>query len=212
MDFQHPALNDAVADLTDMRQASAQVGGADPVEALRDIDCAPRTVQDSAAQVAAGADQERDAAGLFARGTATADRSWRGAAADAYLVEAGDVGADRRKRLEAAEETAAAGRRIAEGLDALARSAAGHASSIAANADPSVQLILHPASLRGGAPLTDPLVRELWQRRQVEAAERVRQACSDIQDAVRRNVDQIADLGGALGGLTEPVPSTPAVV
>ncbi|MGH3760778.1 hypothetical protein [Actinophytocola sp.] len=211
MAFQHQALNSAEAELAELRRASAKVGGSDPVEALREIDCEPETVRDGATKVEAGADQEQDAGRTYAEATASADDNWDGDAAAAYLFDAGNLGADRRRRLAAAEDTAAAGQRIADGLDALARSSASQATAIAGEAASAVQTVLHPPTLPGGAPVTDPLVRQLHEQRMAEAAARVRRACAEIEDAVRRNVEQIAELGDALDGLTEPVASTPAV-
>lgn len=205
MGFRHPALNDVAAGLADLRSASAKVGGSDPVTALRRVDCMPDAVRDSATAVGTGAEQESDADSRYAAGTASADANWDGAAAAAYLVAAGKLGADRRSRHAAAEDTAAAGQRIADGLDALARSTATQAATIAGEADPDVQTVLHPPTLPGGAPITDPAVRAVLDQRMAEATARVRQACTAVEESVQRAVDQIDDLATGLDGLTEPV-------
>jgi uncharacterized protein YukE len=190
MSFMHPELQAAAEQLQTLQAAGQQVGAPDPVLALRHMDCAPPAVAKLATAVGAGAPPLSDAAETFQEGVVTAEQGWEGPAAEAFARKAEAMNRFYGDTRVQVEHTTAAGRQIADGLDALARSTAAQAIAIAQDAEEASLLVL--------SGLRQPAI-----------VETVNNACTDVVRVVQQHVAEIPSLGAGLVELASPLP-TPA--
>ncbi|MBB4687618.1 hypothetical protein [Amycolatopsis jiangsuensis] len=186
MPFLHPDLEAAAATLTPLRDAAIRIGAPDPVAALRQIDCSPQAIRDSARTLSTGRDVLVTARLEFERGAHRAERRWGGEPAAHFRSRADELDVHYRQAAEVAARTAAVGLDLAELLDRLARQTA-------------AQVV---ATARATTPATESI---LAGDRTAEAAYQVRTACTTIGEAVTRGVAAITEATTFLDPFTTPV-------
>lgn len=186
MPFLHPDLDAAAAALSPLRAAAARVGAPDPVAALRQIDCSPQAIRDSARTLSTGRDVLVTARLEFERGAHRAERRWGGEPAAHFRARADELDVHYRQAAEVAARTAAVGLDLADLLDRLARQTAAQVVRTAQSA----------------APATDGI---LAGEHTAEAAYVVRTACTAITEAVSRGVATITEATSYLDPFTTPV-------
>lgn len=178
--FEHPALTAAASSLASLRAAAGRLGVADPVAALRHLDCSPSAIRASATAVDAGALAVTSAQAEFRAGV---DRAETGGSTETFGTWADTVDGQYATAARAAAATAALGTRIAAELDELAVSAAKEVSRIAASAEPSVTAVLTGD-------------------RSAEVVSAVSSACTAVVRAVAAKVASLSELAAELEPLT----------
>ncbi|WP_409184394.1 hypothetical protein F9C11_08860 [Amycolatopsis sp. VS8301801F10] len=184
MPFLHPALDNAAAGLASLSAAAAVVGAPDPVTALRQIDCSPQAIRESARTLSSGRDVLVMARLEFERGAHSAERKWGGEPAARFRSSADELDAHYRQAAEAAARTASVGLDLAELLDRLADQTAAQVMLIAEGVTPAAVALL------AGDRAAEPAVRE---------------ACRTIAEAVERGVATIGEATTFLDAFGTPV-------
>ncbi|MDT8910775.1 hypothetical protein [Amycolatopsis sp. PS_44_ISF1] len=142
MPFLHPALERAAAALEPLRGAGARLGAPNPVAALRQIDCSPQAIRESARKLSSGRDVLVTARLQFERGAHRAERRWGGEPAALFRGRADELDAHYRQAAEAAARTAAVGLDLADLLDRLAVQTAEQVTAIGATARAAAEAVL----------------------------------------------------------------------
>lgn len=181
--FEHPALASAASRLSALRAAAGRLGVADPVAALRHLDCAPASIRTSASAVDTGALGVTAAQTEFRAG---ADRAENGGSAETFGTWADTVDGQYGAAARAAATTAAVGARIADRLDELAVTASTEVSALAAAAEPAVAAVLSGD-------------------RSAEVVSEVGAACTAVVRTVQEKVAALTALAAELEPLTTPV-------
>ncbi|MET8994637.1 hypothetical protein [Amycolatopsis sp. NPDC004169] len=181
--FEHPALSSAAARLAALRAAAGRLGVADPVAALRHLDCAPASIRTSASAVDAGALGVTSAQEEFRAGV---ERAETGGSAETFGTWADTVDGQYAEAARAAAATAALGARIADRLDELAVAAADEVSELASAASPSIDAVLAGD-------------------RSAEVVSEVGATCAAVVRAVQDKVAALTALAAELEPLTAPV-------
>ena len=184
MPFLHPALDKAAAGLASLGAAAAGIRAPDPIAALRQLDCSPQSIRESARTLSSGRDVLVMARLEFERGAHRAERKWGGAPAAQFRGSADELDAHYRQAAEAAARTAAVGLDLADLLDRLANQTAAQVLLIAESAAPAAA-----ASLSGDRS-ADPAVRD---------------ACATIAEAVTRGLAAIGEATTFLEPFGAPV-------
>ncbi|MGW4061014.1 hypothetical protein ACWEGE_22215 [Amycolatopsis sp. NPDC004747] len=180
--FEHPALASAASQLSALRAAAGRLGVADPVAALRHLDCAPASIRSSATAVDTGALGVTAAQAEFRAGV---ERAENAGSTEAFGTWADTVDGQYAAAARAAAETAALGVRIAERLDELAVAAAEEVCALAAAA---------------AAPVSAVLAGD----RSAEVVSEVGTACTAVLRAVREKIAALTALAAELEPLTAP--------
>ncbi|MFE3172168.1 hypothetical protein ACFXPA_15235 [Amycolatopsis sp. NPDC059090] len=184
MPFLHPALDNAAAGLASLGAAAAVIGAPDPIAALRQIDCSPQTIRESARTLSGGRDVLVMARLEFERGAHSAERKWGGEPAAQFRGSADELDAHYRQAAEAAARTASVGLDLADLLDRLADQTAARVMLIAEGVSPAAVALL------AGDRSAEPAVRE---------------ACGTIAEAVARGVATIGEATTFLDAFGTPV-------
>ncbi|MGW3962016.1 hypothetical protein ACWED2_19490 [Amycolatopsis sp. NPDC005003] len=181
--FEHPALSAAAAQLSALRAAAGRLGVADPVAALRHLDCAPASIRASASAVDTGALGVTSAQAEFRAGV---ERAENGGSAETFGTWADTVDGQYAAAARAAASTAALGVRIADRLDELAVAAAEEVCALASAAS---------------APVSAVLAGD----RSAEVVSEVGATCAAVVRAVQEKVAALTALAAELEPLTAPV-------
>lgn len=180
--FEHPALTSAATRLSTLRAAGGRIGAADPVAALRHLDCAPSAIRTSAAAVGAGSTVLTTAQSEFRGGV---DHAETGGSAETFGTWADTVDGQYAEAARAAASTAALGLLIADRLDALALSTSAEVTAIA-----------DAAEVAASAILSDD--------RSAEVVSTVSSACASVVRTVQEKVASLSSLATELEPLTAP--------
>ncbi|WP_328447467.1 hypothetical protein [Amycolatopsis sp. NBC_00438] len=180
--FEHPALTTAATRLATLRAAAGRIGAADPVAALRHVDCSPSAIRASATEVDAGSVVVTSASTEFRTGVELAET---GGGADTFATWADTVDGQYAEAARAAATTAALGLRIASELDALALSTSAEVTAIA-----------EAAEVAASAVLADD--------RSAEVVSTVSRACASVVRTVQEKVASLTSLAAELEPLTTP--------
>ncbi|MDI5979356.1 hypothetical protein [Amycolatopsis magusensis] len=172
MVFMHPELRTAAAHLVRLRAAAELLHAADPVDALRYVDCAPAALRGMVERARAAQKPLAEANVEYSEARIRGGCADRGELVRAY-----------RDEREAADRTVMAGLRIADQLDGFARAAARYAVHVAIEADTACVLVLD-------GDLTP------------EPADLVHEACTAIVHQVEQYLLAIEGLASELDGLT----------
>ncbi|MGV9361591.1 hypothetical protein [Amycolatopsis sp. NPDC003731] len=181
--FEHPALVSAASQLAPLRAAAGRLGVADPVAALRHLDCAPASIRASATAVDTGALGVTSAQAEFRAGV---ERAENGGSSEAFGTWADTVDGQYAAAARAAASTAALGARIADRLDELAVSAAEEVRALAAAA---------------AAPVSAVLAGD----RSAEVVSEVSATCAAVIRAVQEKIAALTALAAELEPVTAPV-------
>ncbi|HWD02250.1 MAG TPA: hypothetical protein VG674_07340 [Amycolatopsis sp.] len=142
MPFLHPALDNAAAACEPLRKAGARLDAPDPVAALRQIDCSPSAIRESARTLSSGRDVLVTARLAFESGAHRAERRWGGEPAAHFRARADELDVHYRQAAEAAARTAAVGLDLADLLDRLATETAAEVIRIASPAAAAAVAVL----------------------------------------------------------------------
>ncbi|HET6703951.1 hypothetical protein [Amycolatopsis sp.] len=180
--FEHPALSSAAAELAELRAAAGRLGVADPVAALRHLDCAPASIRTSAAAVDTGALAVTSAQAEFRAGV---ERAENGGSTETFGTWADTVDGQYAAAARAAAETAALGARLADRLDELAVAASSEVCALASAASASVSAVLAGD-------------------RSAEVVSEVSATCTAVVRAVSAKIALLSSLAAELEPLTAP--------
>ncbi|MFB9683969.1 hypothetical protein [Amycolatopsis plumensis] len=180
--FEHPALTTAAAQLATLRAAAGRLGVADPVAALRHLDCSPSSIRTSAAAIDTGGLAVTAAQAEFRAGV---DRAENGGSAETFGTWADTVDGQYGAAARAAASTAALGVRIADRLDELAVAASEEVCALAAAASTAVSAVLDGD-------------------RSAEVVSEVGATCAAVVRAVQEKVAALTALAAELEPLTAP--------
>ncbi|MFI5607271.1 hypothetical protein [Amycolatopsis sp. NPDC051903] len=186
MPFLHPALEKAAATLGPLRTAGERLGAPDPVAALRQIDCSPPAIRESARTLSSGRDVLVTARLAFESGAHRAERRWGGEPAALFRARADELDVHYRQAAEAAARTAAVGLDLADLLDRLASETATEVTRIAGTA------VAAAVAVEAGDRSTD-------------VVEPVLAACAAVVRAVEAGVTTIAETISFLEPFGTPV-------
>ncbi|MBE8520565.1 hypothetical protein ILP97_24275 [Amycolatopsis sp. H6(2020)] len=181
--FEHPALVSAASQLSELRAAAGRLGVADPVAALRHLDCAPASIRTSASAVDTGALGVTAAQTEFRAGV---ERAENGGSTEAFGTWTDTVDGQYAAAARAAASTAALGARIADRLDELAVAASEEVCALAAAASASVSAVLAGD-------------------RSAEVVSEVSATCTAVIRAVQEKIAALTALAAELEPVTTPV-------
>ncbi|KDN23907.1 hypothetical protein [Amycolatopsis rifamycinica] len=180
--FEHPALSSAAAQLSALRAAAGRLGVADPVAALRHLDCSPASIRTSAAAVGTGAEVVTSAQAEFRAGV---ERAETGGSSETFGTWADTVDGQYAAAARVATSTAALGARIADRLDELAVAASDEVCALASAASASVSAVLAGD-------------------RSAEVVSEVSATCTAVIRAVSAKIAALSSLATELEPLTAP--------
>lgn len=187
--FAHPALAQVAASpqMLTLHQAATSIGAADPLIALRYIDCSPDGITALAQQVQAGTQSIGSAHTKFSHARSTADSAWTGPAATAFDQQAAGLDRYYGAVYAVSESTADAGGNIAQNLSDLASSVANKSASIAGQVYPASYVVAQGDRTPNNVQL-------------------VNDACRSITVLVQNADSEIPTIAAGLNGLTTPTP------
>jgi hypothetical protein len=180
--FEHPALASAALQLSALRAAAGRLGVADPVAALRHLDCAPASIRTSASAIDTGALGVTSAQAEFRAGVEHAEN---GGSTETFGTWADTVDDQYAAAARAAASTAALGVRIADRLDELAVTASEEVCALASTAAASVSAVLAGD-------------------RSAEVVSEVGATCTAVVRAVQDKIAALTALAAELEPLTAP--------
>lgn len=187
--FKHPGLQRAAEDLKTLQKASSMIGSADPVAALRWLDCEPPAIRKKAKRVHDGGDKAADARTETKQVSQQLHDSgaWTGEGAAQFIEFISIICGLHDKIVNRCTDTRDAGHSIAERIDGEAHAAANDSLRIAQGTGTAPDIVIsedkdHP--------------------RYLDSKMEVNEACREIVSMVKKKMGDIAETRKELRGLT----------